>query len=347
MRITCTISRQTGFLSVIVLSLLCTSLTSAAASYKVTTLTSDQTGAPFLDSDLQNPWGLTYSPTGPFWVSDNTSGVSTIYTGTGAPNALVVTIPPSACCGSTRGSPTGVVFNGSALDFQGAHFIFATEDGMISAWTGGITAAIAVDNSAFFANYKGMELVNNGSSLLYVADFHNGRIEVFDTNFAEVTFGGGFIDPNIPAGYAPFNIALINGRLFVTYAKQNATKTDAVFCAGCGFVDSFDLNGTLIKRFASKGHLNAPWGLAVAPGNFGTFSGDVLIGNLGDGKINAYKSGVFLGQLLNSASTPIVIKKLWGLKFGNDGNAGLKKELFFTAGPGTYLHGRFGKITFQ
>ena len=342
MRITCKISRQAWFLAVVVLSLLCTSLTSAAASYKVTILTSDQTGAPFLDANLQNPWGLTYSPTGPFWVSDNNSGVSTIYMGTGAPNALVVTIP-SVCCGNT-GSPTGVVFNGSAIAFKGAHFIFATEDGTISAWTGGTTAAIAVDNSAFPKNYKGMELANN---LLYVADFHNGAIDVFDTNFAQVTVGGGFIDPNIPAGYAPFNIALINGHLFVTYAKQDATKTDAVFCAGCGFVDSFDLNGTLIRRFASKGHLNAPWGLAVAAQNFGTFSGDVLIGNLGDGKINAYKSGVFLGQLLNSASTPIVIKKLWGLKFGNGGNAGLKKELFFTAGPGTYLHGRFGKITFQ
>ena len=215
MRVTCKISRQTGFLAVVVLSLLCTSLTSAAASYKVTILTSDQTGAPFLDSNLQNPWGLTYSPTGPFWVSDNNSGVSTIYMGTGAPNALVVTILPSVCCGSTKGSPTGVVFNGSAPDFQGAHFIFATEDGTISAWTGGITTAIAVDNSASLANYKGMELANNGSrNLLYVADFHNGKIDVFDTNFVLVTLGGGqFIDPNIQAVPAPFNFELINVHL--------------------------------------------------------------------------------------------------------------------------------------
>jgi len=205
-----------------------------------------------------------------------------------------------------------------------------------------------VANESFGANYKGIELASNASgNFLYAANFSAGTIDVFDRNFSPAILAGNFVDPNLPAGYAPFNIASINGHLFVTYAKQNATKTDAVFCAGCGFIDTYDFNGNLIRRFASRGALNAPWGLALAPANFGTFTGDVLIGNLGDGKINAFKSGVFLGPLLNSASQPIVITKLWGLKFGNGANAGKRNELFFTAGPGNYLHGRFGKITFQ
>jgi len=342
---------QIVLLVLVVAFLLCTSLPSAAASYHVTVLTSDQAGAPFLDANLQNPWGLAYSATSPFWIADNNTGVSTIYNGTGAPYALVVTVPPTS--GEPHGTPTGIVFNGTS-DFviggSPALFIFATEDGTISGWNASLGTHAAIGHtSASGANYKGLELATDstGNSFLFAANFSEGRIDVFDGNFAQTTLPGNFLDPNIPAGYAPFNIALINGHLFVTYAKQNAAKTDAIFCAGCGFVDSFDLSGNLIKRFASKGHLNAPWGMALAPGNFGTFSGDALIGNLGDGKINAYKSGKFLGQLLNSASTPIVIKKLWGLKFGNGGNGGLKKELFFTAGPGNYLHGRFGKITFH
>jgi len=345
-RISAKLRAQIALLTFVILSLSCAALPCVAASYKKTVLTSDQTGAPSQDTNLQNPWGLAYSPTGPFWVADNNSGLSTIYNGTGVPQALVITVPGS---GGTKGSPTGIVFNGTT-DFTifgtRTFFLFAGEDGTISGWSGGTSAVLAVDNS-FIANYKGMELANNGSAnYLYAANFLAGTIDVFDMNFNRV-FLGGFVDPNLPAGYAPFNIAKINGHLFVTYAKQNAAKTDAVFCQGCGFVDTYDFNGNLLRRFASAGALNAPWGLALAPGNFGTFSGDVLIGNLGDGKINAFKSGKFLGHLLNSASKPIVITKLWGLKFGNGATAGKKIELFYTAGPGTYLHGRFGKITFQ
>ena len=347
----CKARRHILFLAAIVLSLLSAPLPSAAAAYKVTVLTSDQTGAPTQDANLQNPWGLAYGPTSPFWVSDNNDGLSTIYNGVGTPLALVVTIPPAS--GRAKGAPTGIVFNGTTdfkLNGGPALFIFAGEDGTVSAWNAGLgtSAELVVDNSPLGAQYKGMELANNGSeNLLYLANFSTGTVDVFDANFNPRSLSGGFVDPNLPAGYAPFNIASINGHLFVTYAKQNASKTGAVLCAGCGYVDAYDFDGILLKRFASGGTLNAPWGLAKAPGNFGTFSGDVLIGNLGDGKINAFKSGAFLGQLLNAASKPIAINSLRALRFGNGNNGGLKKELFYTAGPGSFKHGRFGKITFH
>jgi uncharacterized protein (TIGR03118 family) len=350
MRITARFCGMFALFGLVVLSLLCTSLPSAAASYKVTVLTSDQAGAPAQDPNLQNPWGLVASPTSPFWVSDNNDGLSTIYNGAGTPLALVVTIPGS---GGGKGTPTGVVFNGTTdfvISGGPALFIFAGGDGTIAAWNAslGTSAEVAVDHSTFGVHYKGLELANNGTeNLLYLTNFSAGRVDVFDTSFNQPSLSGNFTDPNLPVGYAPFNIASMNGRLYVTYAKQNASKTGAVLCAGCGFVDAYDFNGNLLKRVASGGTLNAPWGLALAPGSFGTFSGAVLIGNLGDGRISAFKSGKFLGQLLNSASKPITINSLRGLRFGNGGNAGLKKELFFTAGPGSYKHGRFGKITFQ
>lgn len=205
-----------------------------------------------------------------------------------------------------------------------------------------------VANPSVGATYKGIELANNGSeNLLCLSNFSNASVDVFDSSFQPIRVAGGFADPNLPICYPPFNTALINGQLFVTYAMQNASKTAAVLCPGCGYVNVFDVNGFLIERFASGGVLNAPWGLAEAPANFGTVSGDVLIGNLGDGRINAFKSGAFLGQLLNSAGNPIAINSLRGLRFGNGGNAGLENELFYAAGPGGYKHGRFGKITFQ
>ena len=334
--------------------LLCASLPAAqAASYKVTILTSDQSGtAPNIDPNLQNPWGLGYSPAGPFWAADEHSGVSTIYNGTGAPQSLVVTIPPAP--GHSKGRPTGTVFNPSQ-DFQvlgqPSLFLFATEDGTISGWNSasGTSAVLAVDNSASHANYKGLELGNNGTgNFLYAANFFAGTVDVFDKNFQPAVLSGSFTDPNLPAGYAPFNIIKSGTRLVVAYGKQNAGKTNAVLCAGCGFVDLFDLNGNFKKRFAGQGTLNAPWGLAIAPANFGTFSSDVLIANLGDGRINAFSpAGVFQGQLLNAAGKPITLLGLWAIKFGNGGMGGQKTELFFVSGPGGYAHGRFGKITAQ
>ena len=344
--------KHSAFPVLLALVLLCASLPAKAASYLVTILTSDQSGtAPVIDPNLQNPWGLSYSPTGPFWAADNHSGLSTVYNGAGAIQSPVVTIPPAP--GHSKGSPTGTVFNptlGFTIGGQRPLFLFATQDGTISGWTTafGTNAMLAVDN-ATTAKYTGLEFGNNGTeNLLYAANFFAARIDVFDKNFQPVTLAGSFTDPNIPVGYAPFNIVRSGTRLYVAYGKQNAGKSNAVSCAGCGFVDIFDLNGNFKRRLASQGTLNAPWGLAIAPSAFGTFSSDVLVGNLGDGRINAFTTGgVFLGQLLDATSKPIFLPGLWALKFGNGGMGGLKTELFFVSGPVAYVHGRFGKITAQ
>lgn len=338
---------------------ICASVLANAASYKPTFLTADTTGiAPNTDSKLINPWGISFSTTGPFWVSDNNSGFSTLYDGTGKPQTLIVTIPSASGVGT--GTPTGTVFNSTAgfvVTQNGksgpAAFLFDSEDGVITGWapTVNATAAIiAVNNSASSAVYKAMELAVNGSStLLYVCNFFSAKIEVYDSNFAPKTLSGTFTDPRLPAGFAPHNIRNINGQLFVAYGKQNATKTDVIAGPGLGFVDIFDLNGNFVKRFVTKGALNAPWGLALATANFGTFSNDVLVGNLGDGKITAYDptTGAQLGQLSNAAGKPLVFPGLWGLMFGNGGSGGTKDVLYFTSGPSNYAHGRFGSITAQ
>jgi uncharacterized protein (TIGR03118 family) len=330
-----------------------------AASYKAAFLTSDQTGtAPNIDPNLINPWGISFSSTGDFWVSDNNAGVSTLYNSTGVPNSLVVTIPSATGVG--LGTPTGTVFNsttGFVVTQNGksgpASFLFDSEDGVITGWDPSVNptvAVIAVNNSSSSAVYKAMELANNGTAnFLYVCNFFSAKVEVYDSTFKPATLSGSFTDPHLPAGYAPHNIRNINGQLYVAYAKQNATKTDAVLGKGLGIVNVFDLNGNFIKRFAMKGTLNAPWGLAVGTANFGTFSNDILIGNLGDGTVNAFDptSGAFLGQLSNAAGKPLKISGLWGLMFGNGGMGGLKDTLYFTSGPSAYAHGRFGSITAQ
>jgi uncharacterized protein (TIGR03118 family) len=345
-------SKYSIFLVVLVLVLVCASLPAQAASYLLTILTSDQLGtAPVIDPNLQNPWGLSDSPNGPFWAADEHSGLSTVYNGAGAIQSPVVTIPGAP--GHPKGTPTGTVSNSTpnfTIDGHPALFLFATLDGTISGWNtaAGTNAVLAVNNSAT-AKYTGLELGNNGTeNLLYAANFFAGKIDVFNGSFQSVTLAGSFTDPNLPAGYAPFNIVRSGTRLFVAYGKQNASKSNALFCAGCGFVDIFDLNGNFKKRFASQGTLNAPWGIAIAPTAFGTFSSDILVGNLGDGRINAFSpAGAFLGQLLNAAAKPITLPGLWAIKFGNGGMGGLKTELFFVSGPSGYAHGRFGKITAQ
>jgi uncharacterized protein (TIGR03118 family) len=314
------------------------------------------------DTNLVNPWGIVASPGGsPFWVSDNGKGVSTLYDGSGNPQSLVVVIPASANAGATSPAPpTGIVFNGSSTDFlvngagTAAHFIFATEDGTIAAWNSGTTAVLKVDNADFTNGpvYKGLAIGNNGTgNFLYAANFRQGTIDVFDTNFHKVTLGadgfGTFTDPTLPTGFAPFGIQDIGGQLYVTYAKQDATKHDDVAGAGNGFVDLFDLSGHLLRRFASGGTLNSPWGLTLAPSTFGPFAGDLLVGNFGDGRINAFdpRGGAFLGQLTDGNSQPITIDGLWGLSFGNNGAAGSANTLFFTAGINDEADGLFGSLT--
>jgi uncharacterized protein (TIGR03118 family) len=321
-------------------------------SYVQQNLVSDIPGmASVTDTNLANPWGLAFGPSTPFWISDNHTGLSTVYNSAGAVQAIVVTIPPPPGA-QPPAAPTGIIFNGSTgftLGGSPARFIFVTEDGTLVAWNNTSGAVIKADNSASGAIYKGLALANN---FLYAADFHNGKIDAFDSNFAPVTLSGAFADPTIPAGFAPFNIEAIGGNLYVTYAKQDDDKEDDVAGNGNGFINVFDTNGALVKRFASNGALNSPWGMTVAPASFGAFGSALLVGNFGDGTINAFDStnGAALGHLVDPKGAAISIQGLWDLKFGNGTQAGDTNKLYFTAGiAGTGAieeHGLFGSITF-
>lgn len=328
----------------------------AQNSYFQHNLVSDLPGvADFTDTNLVNPWGIATSASSPFWISDNHAGLSTLYNSIGTPQTLVVTIPPPSG-GTPPGAPTGVIFNNTTGFAVGAgaagRFIFSTEDGTIVGWNSGGNGVVKVDNSASGAVYKGLTLgVSSGSNYLYAANFHAGTVDVFDTNYGPVTLAGTFTDPILPAGFAPFNIQNVAGQLFVTYAVQDAAKHDDVAGPGNGIINVFDTAGNFVKRFATSNSLNSPWGLAVAPTNFGKFSGALLVGNFGNGKINAFdlSSGSSLGGLQNPSGAPISIQGLWGLLFGNGGNGGDKSTLYFTAGiPGGGAledHGLFGSIS--
>ena len=335
---------------------------SAAKVYVQHNLVSDISGvADVTDPNLVNPWGVSESTTSPFWLSDEGTGKSTLYNGAGAITALVVTIPPGAKNSSAVGTPTGQVQNSSngfiLANGTKASFIFATEDGTISAWNGGTTAAIMADNSAAGASYTGLAL-NAAGPTLYAANFASGKIDVFNGSFAPTTTSGGFTDPNIPSGYAPYNVWNLNGKLYVTYAKQgpsgSATGPSAgvVAGAGNGFVDIFDFNGNLLQRAASNGPLNAPWGVAIAPAVWGAFGGDLLVGNFGDGKINAFDSkGNALGALQDSTGKPLALQGLWAILFGNGKSGGDQNTLYFATLIGnpnnasdTKPHGLLGAI---
>lgn len=340
----------------------------ARGAYRQTNLVSDIQGlAKFTDAHLKNPWGLSSSSSSPIWVSDNNAGVTTLYRGDGTAvtkangEQLAPTIPAPG--GGPGGSPTGTVFNPTnefvvtKNKMSGkAFFLFATEDGVIAGWNPTVdidNAVLAVDNSAATdstgdvgAVYKGLAIGSVGSAnFLYAANFRFGRIDVFNGQFKPATLPGSFSDPSIPAGFAPFGIQNINGQLVVTYAKQNAAKHDDVKGAGNGFVDVYSTSGGLLRRFATQGTLNSPWGLALAPASFGNFHGDLLIGNFGDGRINAYTAGgVFRGQLKSETKAPIQIDGLWGLRFGNGGAGGSVNTLFFAAGINDEADGLFGTI---
>ena len=336
-------------------------------TYVQTNLVSDQASLnPVLvDSALVNPWGIAFIPGGPFWINDNGTGLSTLYSGTAVKIPLTVTIPPPSNAPGETAAPTGIVWNGNPLVFQisgnqltqSALFIFATEDGTISAWNGnsGTTAQLVKDETDpdHGAVYKGLALGVSSAKglLLYATNFRSGKVDVFDGNFAPVALstpgglGGGFSDPNLPAGFAPFGIANVQNDLFVTFAFQSADKKDDVGGAGRGFVDIFDTDGKLVRRFASKGKLNSPWGITSASYNFGRFSSDVLIGNFGDGRINAFDNGgQFLGQVQGSDRKPITIDGLWALSFGGAAQSN-PDALYFTAGSNHEQHGLFGSLT--
>jgi uncharacterized protein (TIGR03118 family) len=319
-------------------------------SFGQVNLVSDLPGvARFMDPDLVNPWGMAFSSGSPIWVSDNGQGLATIYDGAGVKQGLVVSIPAP---GGGQGAPTGQIFNGGA-GFNGDRFIFSTEDGAIAGWRGslGTTAELGADQSGAGAVYKGLALATSGSnSYLYATDFHNGNVDVFDSTFTKVSLTGNFTDPTLPAGFAPFGIQAFGGKLYVTYAMQDAAKHDDVPCPGCGFVDVFNTDGTFVQRLITQGALNSPWGLAWAPGNFGQFSHDLLVGNFGDGTINAFDptTGLQLGTLDGPNGTPLVNLGLWGLAFGNGAQGTSNSTLYFTAGiPGPDQiedHGLFGAI---
>jgi uncharacterized protein (TIGR03118 family) len=330
------------FTSAAILGLAMPSLTMAAGAnlYLQHNLVANVAGqADVTDPNLVDPWGNSFSATSPFWVSNHLSGTSTLYNGQGAINPLVVTIPPGKAT-TGIGRPTGqvqvappgfILANGNK-----ASFIFATEDGTISAWNTGATAQLMVDNSSSGAVYKGLAINPSATApLIYAADFNSGNIDVFNASFAPATVSGGFKDPNLPAGYFPFNIWTLNGKLYVTYAKQDpANKILDLAGAGNGVVNVFDFNGTLLNRLVTGGALNSPWGVAIAPANWGAFGGAVLVGNFGDGKINAFDatSGALLGTLQNSTGAPIVNVGLWAIAFGGNGQASDANTLYIVAG---------------
>jgi uncharacterized protein (TIGR03118 family) len=322
----------------------------AQNSYVQTNLVSDIPGlARFTDPLLVNPWGISLSATSPFWVANNHTGTSTLYNTQGVKQGLVVHIPAP---GGGTGAPTGTVFNGTGafapLNGPSPLFLFATEDGTIAGWhpSTGTTAPILIDNSGAGAIYKGLALAGTGSSArLYAANFHAGTVDVWDANLGQVF--GGFLDPTLPAGFAPFNVQNLGGNIFVTYAMQDAAKVDEVAGPGLGYVDVFNPAGAFLSRLISQGPLNAPWGLALAPAGWGAFGGDLLVGNFGDGMINAFNplTGAFLGALHNAGGTPLSIDGLWALQFGNGGNGGNPNLLYFTAGLDDETHGLFGSLT--
>jgi uncharacterized protein (TIGR03118 family) len=331
------------------------------SAYSLSKLDSDgSVAATATDAHLKNPWGVAALPGGPVWVANNHDHTSTIYDGTGIVQALVVNIPAGA---NGLGAVTGIVASASTTDFTvtngtttaPARFIFATESGTIAGWAptvNGTNAINAYDDAAGGASYKGLAMAaNGGANFLYAADFHNNKIQVFNSSFAKVTASGGFTDSSLPAGYAPFNIQAVQVAgstvLVVAYAKQDATASDEEAGAGLGLVNTFDVNGTLLKHLIPVGgSLNAPWGIAVAPTNFGTLSGALLVGNFGDGKINGFdiNSGALIHSVNDSTGSAIVNAGLWGLTFGNGARNQPVTTLYLTAGVNDENGGLYARI---
>ena len=306
------------------------------------------------DPNLINPWGIAVTPSGTIYVNGNGTGITSVYNldGSAASNPSSINIPKSATNAGTA-NPTGITGNSSAnfkvtknATSQPATFIFVSEDGVISGWNATLDATnaiIAVDNGASGAVYKGTAISqatsSTGHSFLYATNFHTGKVEMYNETFARADTSTTFTDPNLPAGFAPFGVAVKNGQVIVTYAKQDANKHDDVPGDGNGFINIFNPDGTFVKRLVSNGNLNSPWGLAFITTTFGRFKGAMYVGNFGDGKVNAYDpvAGTFLGTLRTSDGTPLVFEGLWDLAPANGG-------LYFTAGIVGEAHGLFGQI---
>jgi uncharacterized protein (TIGR03118 family) len=327
--------------------------------YTVTPLASDLPGiAPATDSNLINTWGLARSATSPWWIANNGNADTSVYNGAGV-RVNVGGLPAQG----VPGAPTGAVFSGISGQFQvgttaapntlaASNFVFDSEDGTISAWRGGSTAAqVTVDMSGSGAVFKGLAISNGPSGpRLYATDFANGTVDVFDGSWTQVHTPGAFVDPTLPSDYGPFGIQTIGDRVFVTYGKKQAGSDDEAHGQGLGFVDAYDLDGNFLGRVAQHGQLNAPWGLAWAPASFGRFGGDLLVGNFGDGQINAYQemsNGHFehRGTIRVDGNAKLSIDGLWALEFGNAGSNGNPDTLYFTAGLNDEADGLFGTIT--
>ena len=310
-----------------------------------------------IDEFIDNAWGLAFQPTGYAWVANNGSSTATSYDGNGVIQDLVVAIPPGA---AGDASPTGMVYN-RTQDFKvtqngrtgASEFILVGEAGTVAGWAPAVNATSAVtvfDGGINGPRYKGLAIARNvGANLLYAADFRNNVVDVFNANFVRVSLPGSFRDPGLPAGYAPYGIQAIGDRIYVAYARQAAAGPDEVTGPGLGVVSVFTTGGAFIRQLAMGGALNAPWGMAIAPVNFGTFSNALLVANFGDGKINAFNpsTGSFRGTLGRADGSPIVIDGLWGIGFGNGSYSQPLNTLFFTAGPSDQTHGLYGRIDLQ
>jgi uncharacterized protein (TIGR03118 family) len=358
--------RRLVFLTVLAIGVVAVAPVSAANinsqnSYTVHSLQSDNgVDGSTVDANLVNGWGIAALPTSPWWVADNGTDKSTLYRGDGSKVPLTVSVP---------GGPTGIVANAAGTGFVvsdgaasgSARFIFANEAGEIRGWNPNVPAAgstvTEVGSPADGAIYKGLAIgTSGGQQYLYAANFHDAEVEVYDSTFAEVDWDGAFVDPGIPAGFAPFGIQNLNGMIFVTYAKQDADAEDEIAGEGLGYVSAFGTDGSFLGRVASGGALNAPWGLAWAPltdghghPGFGKFSGDLLVGNFGDGRINAFAwtgSGwEARGHLKTANHHPLSIDGLWGIGFGNGAGSGPITTLYFAAGPDDESHGLYGSVT--
>jgi uncharacterized protein (TIGR03118 family) len=314
------------------LSIASSAYPAAASGYVETTLVTDVTDP---NHDLVNPWGISLSPTSPFWISDNGTGKATLYNSAGVKQqGLVVSMPAGSF------NVTGQVFNGTAGNFHGDAFVFATENGTITGWRGALGSTAETLFTVAGAIYKGLA-ISTAKDTLYGANFKAGTIDVFSSAGLTASFS----DPTVPAGYAPFNVQNVNGKLYVTYALRGATGDD-VAGAGHGYVSVFDPVAHTFSRLVSQGVLDSPWGLAFAPTTFGALSGDLLVGNFGDGTINAFNplNGTFLATLSDGNGTPLVNDGLWGLIVGNGGSGGSLSSLYITAGPNGETGGLFARI---
>jgi uncharacterized protein (TIGR03118 family) len=323
----------------------------ASAQYVQTNLVSDIPGlAANTDPQLINPWGISFAPTSPFWISDAGTGVSTLYDGNGVKQALVVTIPGPG--GAVPGVPTGQVFNNTGsfglANGVNATFMFASATGTISGWNAAAgTTALTQVNGFPGSSFTGLAIAGSGATAkLYAANFGTGRVDVFNGAFAPI-LPGSFIDPGLPAGYAPFNVQNVGGNIVVTYALKDPATVRDIPGAGHGFVDVFDQNGVLLRRVVSDAVLNSPWGVVLAPASFGPFGNALLVGNFGDGTIHAYDffTGALLGLITDPTGAPIINDHLWALTFGNNGAGSNPNALYFTAGIQNEQHGLFGNLT--